>query len=193
MPRGNKKIGECLRKVCTCKAFNCKSGFYLDAQGSSQLGVELSPEAYEAHQQAELRNIAQAASSVDALEHSFQDINFGSSSEDNQLVEILRELRVSPASQSSPSRSGEAVNPAQVPNQSSREHDEDVILESSRTCPAIDTEREVGSKVYDTGEMLLIHCSAYRQLLTQYVYSNTPRCSLLLGSWMPNASQLSSL
>ncbi|EGG03859.1 uncharacterized protein MELLADRAFT_108954 [Melampsora larici-populina 98AG31] len=195
MPRGNKKVGERRRKVCTCKAFNCKSGVYLDAQGLSQQGVELSPEAYEAHQQSELRNIAQAATSDAFDAHSFQDINLGSLSQDNHLVEILRELRVSPASQPSPSGSGEAADVAQVPDRSSREHHEDVILESSRTCPAIDTAREGGIEVYNTTNFFTFNLRQVNPVclhvaLTTAIISIFEHASMFTASWLLDAQRI---
>lgn len=48
------------RRVCTCQAYDCILGRYLDANGITRNGVELRPEAYEAHQRAELRNSVQS-------------------------------------------------------------------------------------------------------------------------------------
>ncbi|EGG09632.1 uncharacterized protein MELLADRAFT_95819 [Melampsora larici-populina 98AG31] len=57
-----KQAGHVRRIVCCCKAFHCSSGVYLDAYGQQQSGVELTREAYEVHQRAELRNQAQESS-----------------------------------------------------------------------------------------------------------------------------------
>lgn len=56
-----KKTRQTQRHICTCQAHNCFAGRFIDANGTSCSGVELSPEEFEAHQRTELRLQAQAA------------------------------------------------------------------------------------------------------------------------------------
>ncbi|KAH9818358.1 hypothetical protein DFH28DRAFT_888301, partial [Melampsora americana] len=52
------KATERRKHVCRCESYECNLGVHLDAYGNSQVGVELSPTAYEAHQRAERRRLA---------------------------------------------------------------------------------------------------------------------------------------
>ncbi|EGF97626.1 uncharacterized protein MELLADRAFT_84819 [Melampsora larici-populina 98AG31] len=60
-----KKTRQTRRHICTCQAHNCFAARFTDANGTSRPGIELSPEAFEAHQRTELRLQAQAALSVE--------------------------------------------------------------------------------------------------------------------------------
>lgn len=52
------KATERRKHVCRCKTYDCHLGVHLDANGVSQVGVELTPTAYESHQRAEKRRLA---------------------------------------------------------------------------------------------------------------------------------------
>lgn len=54
------KTQQTRRYVCTCRTYECFAGRFIDADGISQQGVELSRSAFEAHHRAELRCRAQA-------------------------------------------------------------------------------------------------------------------------------------
>lgn len=57
-----KKTRSTRRHVCTCQAFECFAARFVDPDGIDRPGVELSREAFEAHQRAELRQHVQVAS-----------------------------------------------------------------------------------------------------------------------------------
>ncbi|KAH9820790.1 hypothetical protein DFH28DRAFT_1079552 [Melampsora americana] len=67
MSTRKKKTAQTHRKVCCCEAFQCNLGIHVDASGNNQPGVELTREAYEAHQRAEIRNPARATLSPSTL------------------------------------------------------------------------------------------------------------------------------
>ena len=82
------------RRVCTCQVHDCISGQYIDANGQKCNGVELRPEAFEAHQRAELHHCVQA-------ERNHPSTSLSSPSHD--LLSRLEQVVLGPSRPSKPS------------------------------------------------------------------------------------------
>lgn len=95
------------RHVCTCHTYDCISGHYVDANGISCRGVELTPEAYEAHQRSELRSRAQAANSSRQSSSNLRPQTIFASQD--RLVSCFEQVVLGP---SSSSRLSGSVSPA---------------------------------------------------------------------------------
>lgn len=178
-----KQAGRVRRIVCRCKAFNCSSGVYLDAYGEQKVGVELTRQAYEAHQRGELRNQAQEALvSSTSLNFEGPSLQPSRGSDQNDLVTSLAQisLQSSPRRQSgnrlnvngssdpqqqhlvvaNPLRgSGEPSNhnprPALLnPNHSASLEEEEEI--PSRTCPAAVVAKSEGVKTHDCSKSFFL-------------------------------------
>lgn len=103
-----KKNRQTRRYVCTCLVNQCASGRFIDANGIQCRGVELSPEAFEAHQRAHLQHQAQEIStkSKKTTHLSLSASKTGAASEQD-LISQLEQVVISPnqASRSSDSTS----------------------------------------------------------------------------------------
>lgn len=164
MPRGKKKVGEYIRKVCTCQVFDCHSGEYMDATGKCHKGVELSPEAYESHQQAEQRQTAQNISSSSLWPPSFQKTDIsGSSKPDENLVSVLQKLNLTSGMPTAPAIQNKVLSPIPAENLSSlagssgqlfkhanTSKDRD-ITGNAQNCSIATAARAAGVQVYNSG------------------------------------------
>jgi hypothetical protein len=179
MSTRQKKSGQTHRKICCCEAFQCNAGVYLDAHGNSHTGVELTREAYDAHQRAEIRNRARASLSPSASStpQSIRSVSRGQS----DLISPLSRMVLN-RSESENSPSGHSRSHALVPErdedvssisrqsedqgieQSNVEQDVPAIAtssnisetRSSRKCMAARSARNAGVKTYDSSRFSYI-------------------------------------
>lgn len=125
-----KKPRQTRRHICTCSAHDCFDGRFIDANGKPCHGVELSPEAFEAHRRSEIRHQAQAsAKSKNSSQVSSTTLQKVAATEQD-LVTQLEQVVLGP---SQPSRSSN-VAPGDF------SHDQLPTTESSargRSTPAV--------------------------------------------------------
>lgn len=204
----NKKNRQTRRYVCTCLLYECSSGRYVDANGISCRGVELSPKAFEAHQRAQLRHQAQENSTKSTkTSRPSQSTHRTNAESENDLISRLEQVVLSP---NQPSRSSDDIPGASSHNQfpdagSSRptESRQDELLstaihgstsvlqddDASEDCLATIQARESGIQAYDcarffTFDLKLINALHLHVVLAAALMNVYSHVSMKGTSWL---------
>lgn len=164
-----KKTRQTRRHICTCQAHHCFSGRFVDANGVSCSGVELSPEAFEAHQRTELRLQAQAAVSARPLRLSSSPRPQTNIARQNDLASRLERValgstlpvvRFGSAQRDSSNATSAAIHrskPFHEPeNVSSDRNTTDEDVHASESQPAAESEQVSGIQAYSCSTLLFL-------------------------------------